>query len=91
MGHYVKECLWDYATGKGQVLVGSDFGPDLWIDIEANLNRPNEGWSMYGKWSKLYSWLKDRQKHRIQHSASESREYFSCAARHIFKHLEEER
>lgn len=90
MNCYVKDYWLDKVRGKGQVLVGSYSGPDLWIDVEVKIDRPSEGWSMRCKWSKLYSILKDRKKHRIQYSASKCSPYYVCASRHISKLLKEE-
>lgn len=88
---YVKDYWLDKVRGKGQVLVGSDSGPDLWIDVEANIDRPSEGWSMRCKWSRLYTEAEDEEKHRIQCSYSGRDEYYDCVLDFIDKLLKEER
>lgn len=69
MNCYVEEHEWGDRLLQGSVLVGSDMGPDLWVNVFAV--RDEEGYALEADWSTLES--------EFQQSYDNCDAYFGCA------------
>lgn len=75
MNCYVEEHLWYEDKLQGSVLVGSDMGPGLWVDVFAV--QDEEGYALDADWNIIKS--------EFQQSYDNCDAYFGCALDFIEK------
>lgn len=77
MNCYVEEHLWYEDILQGSVLVGSDMGPDLWVDVFAV--RDEEGYALECDWDKHIFFAHEDEIANFQESYDNCDAYFGCA------------
>lgn len=75
MDCYVKDYDWNDRLLQGSILVGSDLGPDLWVDVSAV--QDEEGYALDADWNTIESEFKQ--------SYDNCDAYFGCALDFIEK------
>lgn len=81
MNCFVKDHEWDEDELKGSVLVGSDTGPELWVDVSAV--QDEVGCALNVGWNEYIFFAHEDEIASFQKSCDNRDAYFVCALDYI--------